>query len=51
MNGLTISRKELYQQVWSEATTHVAKRFGLSDVGLAKLCRRYDVSPVDDRGA
>ena len=32
-----ISRKDLYELIWSEPTTTVARRFGISDVGLAKV--------------
>ena len=39
----TISRAELYQQIWTEPMTKVAPRFGLSDVGLAKVYKRYDI--------
>lgn len=43
------SRKELYDLVWSEPMVSLAKRFGLSDVGLAKACRALDV-PLPYRG-
>ncbi len=39
----TISRSELYQLIWAEPTTKVSPRFGLSDVGLAEVCKRYDI--------
>jgi hypothetical protein len=39
----TISRTELYQLIWTEPMTKVAPRFGLSDVGLAKVCKRYNI--------
>lgn len=41
--SVTISREELYRQVWQEPMTKVAPRYGLSDVGLAKVCRKYDI--------
>jgi len=37
------SRKDLYEQVWTEPLRTLAKRFGLSDVGLKKLCKRNDI--------
>lgn len=37
------SREELYELVWSEPLTKVAPRFGLSDVGLGKVCKRYGI--------
>jgi hypothetical protein len=39
----TFSRKELFDVVWSEPTRTVAKRLGISDVGLAKACRRAEL--------
>jgi len=36
-------REKLYREVWSEAIQNVAKRYGLSDVGLAKICRRLHI--------
>lgn len=43
------SRQELYDLVWSEPLKKLAPRFGISDVGLAKACRRIEV-PVPERG-
>lgn len=45
----SFTREELYQLVWSESMIQLAKRFGLSDVGLAKACRRAAI-PVPERG-
>lgn len=44
-----LTRTELYELVWSEPMTKLAKRFGISDVGLAKACRRAGI-PVPERG-
>jgi hypothetical protein len=44
-----ISRKDLYDLIWSEPITTLAQRFGISDVGLAKVCRRSDI-PSPRRG-
>jgi hypothetical protein len=46
---LTLSREDLYELVWSKPITELAKDFGLSDVALAKRCRRLRV-PVPGRG-
>jgi hypothetical protein len=46
---VTLSREELYEQVWSEPMWTLAARFGLSDVGMAKTCRRLMI-PVPPRG-
>lgn len=43
-NGpMRVSREELYRLVWTEPMTKLAPRFGLSDVGLAKVCRKYQI--------
>lgn len=39
----TVSREQLYRELWSEPALVVAKRYGISDVGLAKVCRRFDI--------
>ncbi|HEY5441653.1 MAG TPA: hypothetical protein VIJ90_10270, partial [Gemmatimonadaceae bacterium] len=44
-----VSREDLYALVWSEPMTRLARRFELSDVGLAKACARMMV-PVPGRG-
>ena len=44
-----LSRAELYALVWDRPMQAVAKEFGISDVGLAKICRRADV-PYPGRG-
>lgn len=47
--AITLSRKNLYDLVWSEPMTKLAGKFGLSDVGLKKKCRRLNI-PVPPRG-
>ena len=42
-------RQRLYEQVWSEPTQQVAKRYGVSDVAIAKACALLDV-PKPPRG-
>lgn len=44
-----LSRRELYEKVWQTPMTQLAKQYGLSDVGLAKICRKYDI-PRPPRG-
>ncbi|MFT5539616.1 MAG: hypothetical protein ACI82H_001137 [Alphaproteobacteria bacterium] len=43
------TRGELYELVWSEPRKTLATRYSVSDVGLSKACRRYDI-PVPERG-
>jgi hypothetical protein len=42
-------REKIYQEIWSEPIQHVAKRYKLSDVGLAKVCRKLKI-PRPGRG-
>jgi hypothetical protein len=49
LNSSEISRQGLYSQVWAEPMIKVAKKYGISDVGLAKICRRNNI-PVPPRG-
>jgi len=44
-----VSRENLYRLVWEAPVSEVAIRFGLSDVGLAKACRRAGI-PLPPRG-
>lgn len=44
-----ITRLILYEQVWKRPTTLMAREFGLSDVGFAKLCKRNGI-PRPPRG-
>lgn len=49
MSRTTISREQLHEEVWSKPIVQLAKTYGLSDVGLAKLCKRHDI-PRPPRG-
>ena len=44
-----ISRLELYKRVWETPVTRLAKEYGLSDVGFAKICKKYNI-PRPPRG-
>jgi len=44
-----ITRKELYELIWSEPTTKVAEKFQRSDVCLSKICKQYNI-PKPPRG-
>lgn len=45
----TLTRRELYDLVWSTPMIKLAEQFGLSDVGLTKICDRHRV-PTPPRG-
>ena len=38
-----LTRAELHARVWDTPITKLAAEFGVSDQGLAKLCRRHGV--------
>ncbi|MFV2072527.1 MAG: hypothetical protein ACC742_07730 [Thermoanaerobaculales bacterium] len=48
LRGL-ISREQLYEEVWAEPVTKVAGRYGVSDVAVAKWCKKLNV-PRPGRG-
>ena len=40
---MQLTRKELYDLVWSKAMTTISKRYGLSDNGLRKHCKSMSI--------
>lgn len=38
-----MTRQELYDLVWSKPITHIAKDYGMSDVGIRKHCKKHQV--------
>lgn len=44
-----LTRHDLYEAVWTEPISRLAPRCDITDVGLAKLCRRLSI-PVPGRG-
>ncbi len=40
---IRFTREELYEKVWSKPMSSLAKEWGISNVGLAKICRRYNI--------
>ena len=38
-----LARTDLYEKVWTTPMLQLAQEFGISDVGLAKLCRRHNI--------
>jgi hypothetical protein len=46
---IRLTRAELYEKVWATPMRMLAKEFGLSDVGLAKICRKHNI-PVPPVG-
>jgi len=46
---IRFTREELYDRVWAEPMRTVAQQLGISDVGLAKQCKKMRI-PVPGRG-
>jgi hypothetical protein len=44
-----LKREDLHKLVWTAPVSEIASRMGISDVGLAKACRRADI-PLPGRG-
>lgn len=44
-NEAPVGRNTLYEQVWTDPVKVSAQRYGLSDVGLAKICKKLHPSP------
>ncbi len=38
-----LTRRELYEKVWSQPIRTLARKWGMSDVGLAKICKRHNI--------
>ena len=49
MTTETLTRERLYALVWETPMSKLAPTFGLSDNGLAKICRANDI-PYPPRG-
>ena len=43
------NRDSLYEEVWATPMARLAQKYGISDVGLAKVCRKLDI-PLPGRG-
>jgi hypothetical protein len=44
-----LHRERLYKEVWESPISQLAPKYGVSDVGLAKICKRMDI-PIPPRG-
>jgi len=43
MSEIKMTRKELYDIVWSTPMTKLAKQYSISDNGLRKICKKMDI--------
>ncbi|ABO55471.1 hypothetical protein Bcep1808_2472 [Burkholderia vietnamiensis G4] len=48
-DGIDIEREAIYREVWSDPVSTVSKRYGLSDNGLRKICKKLGV-PLPEAG-
>ncbi|MDB5314099.1 MAG: hypothetical protein JWO38_8301, partial [Gemmataceae bacterium] len=46
---ITIGRQDLYDRIWTTPMMAVCRDYGISNVGLAKVCRRHKI-PCPPRG-
>ncbi len=44
-----LTRRQLYDEVWATPMAQLCKKYGLSDVGIAHLCKRHNI-PRPPRG-
>ena len=42
-DSIKLTRQQLYVRVWAEPMSKLAPQFGLSDVGLKKICRKHQI--------
>ena len=46
---IDVTRQALYEQIWSMPVSKACRTYGLSDVGIAKICARWNI-PRPPRG-
>ena len=46
---IRLTREQLYEPVWPEALVRLGKGLGISDVAIAKQCRKASI-PIPERG-
>jgi hypothetical protein len=49
MSENILTRKQLYDLVWSKPVTHIAKEYGFSDNGIRKICKKNNI-PLPKNG-
>jgi len=49
MEQVTLTRKELYDLVWAQPLSRLAKKYKISDKGLRKICKRMNI-PIPAMG-
>src|SRR5689334_9410269 len=41
--AIRLTREQLYDAIWSKPTTQLAREWGISDVAIAKWCKKLDI--------
>lgn len=49
MSEVILDREKLYELVWSKPMTKIAKDYGMSDNGIRKICRKFNI-PTPEAG-
>jgi hypothetical protein len=49
-NNIKLERKKLYKEVWTEPMSRLAPKYGLSDNGLKKICKKLSVPVPPENG-
>ena len=49
METIELTRKELYDLVWSTPLSKLTKQFALSNDGIKKICKQFEI-PMPDGG-
>lgn len=49
MENIELTRKELYDSVWSSSLTKLSDKYALTAEGLRKICKEFDI-PIPENG-
>lgn len=49
METIEVTRKELYDLVWSTSLSKLTQQYALSNEGIKKLCKQFEI-PIPDNG-
>ena len=48
-DNIHLTREELFEKIWAQPATKLAEEYGITDVGLVKICKRLNI-PRPPRG-
>lgn len=43
MDKIALTRNQLYELIWSKSTSTLSREFGISDNGLRKICKKFNI--------